>query len=149
MTVTIRNDSSSVFTTCAAAEAATSSAMAPARLARRIMLSTARPTGSTSPACMRSNASLMRSSGIVWVMRSSMLMRLSMYQSTIFGTSVRPRAPPNAVPCHTRPVTSWNGRVRISWPAPATPMIVDTPQPRWQHSSAWRMRSTLPTHSKL
>ena len=34
-----------------------------------------------------------------------------MYQSTIFGTSVRPRAPPNAVPFQTRPVTSWNGRV--------------------------------------
>jgi hypothetical protein len=34
-----------------------------------------------------------------------------MYQSTIFGTSVRPRAPPKAVPFQTRPVTSWNGRV--------------------------------------
>jgi hypothetical protein len=34
-------------------------------------------------------------------------------------------------------------------PAPATPMITDTPQPRWQHSSAWRITSTLPTHSKL
>ena len=73
----------------------------------------------------------------------------SMYQSTIFGTSVRPRAPPNAVPFHTRPVTSWNGRVEISWPAPATPMMTLTPQPRWQHSSAWRISSTLPTHSKL
>ena len=62
-----------------------------------------------------------------------------MYQSTIRGTSVRPRAPPNAVPFHTRPVTSWNGRVAISWPAPATPMITLTPQPRWQHSSAWRI----------
>jgi hypothetical protein len=40
-----------------------------------------------------------------------MLIFLSMYQSTIFGTSVRPRAPPNAEPFHTRPVTSWNGRV--------------------------------------
>ena len=40
-----------------------------------------------------------------------MLILPSMYQSTIFGTSVRPRAPPNAVPFHTRPVTSWNGRV--------------------------------------
>ena len=48
-----------------------------------------------------------------------------MYQSTIFGTSVRPRAPPKAVPRHTRPVTSWNGRVAISWPAPATPMMID------------------------
>jgi hypothetical protein len=41
----------------------------------------------------------------------------SMYQSTIFGTSVRPRAPPKAVPFQTRPVTSWNGRVAISLPA--------------------------------
>ena len=40
-----------------------------------------------------------------------MLILPSMYQSTIFGTSVRPRAPPKAVPVHTRPVTSWNGRV--------------------------------------
>ena len=52
-----------------------------------------------------------------------MLILPSMYQSTIFGTSVRPRAPPKAVPFQTRPVTSWNGRVRISCPAPATPMI--------------------------
>ena len=29
-----------------------------------------------------------------------------MYQSTIFGTSERPRAPPKALPRHTRPVTS-------------------------------------------
>jgi hypothetical protein len=72
-----------------------------------------------------------------------------MYQSTSFGTSVRPRAPPNAEPFHTRPVTSWNGRVAISWPLPATPMTTLTPQPRWQHSSAWRISLTLPTHSKL
>jgi hypothetical protein len=39
-----------------------------------------------------------------------------MYQSTILGTSVRPRAPPKAVPRQTRPVTSWKGRVDISWP---------------------------------
>jgi hypothetical protein len=36
-----------------------------------------------------------------------------MYQSTIFGTSVRPRAPPKAEPFHSRPVTSWNGRVEF------------------------------------
>ena len=30
-----------------------------------------------------------------------------MYQSTMRGTSVRPRAPPNADPFQTRPVTSW------------------------------------------
>ena len=68
-----------------------------------------------------------------------MLIFPSMYQSTIFGTSVRPLAPPKAVPFHTRPVTSWNGLVEISWPAPATPMMTLTPQPRWQHSSACRI----------
>ena len=65
----------------------------------------------------------MRSSGSVCVISGSMSILPSMYQSTIFGTSVRPRAPPKAVPFQTRPVTSWNGRVRISWPAPATPMM--------------------------
>ena len=49
-------------------------------------------------------------------MSASISIFLSMYQSTMRGTSVRPRAPPNAVPFHTRPVTSWNGRVAISWP---------------------------------
>jgi hypothetical protein len=71
-----------------------------------------------------------------------------MYQSTIFGTSVRPRAPPKAVPFHTLPVTSWNGRVAISWPDSATPMMMDWPQPRWQHSSAWRITCVLPVQSK-
>jgi hypothetical protein len=65
------------------------------------------------------------------------------------GTSVRPRAPPKALPRQFRPVTSWNGRVAISWPAPATPMMTLVPQPLWQHSSAWRMTLTLPMHSKL
>ena len=59
-----------------------------------------------------------------------------MYQSTIFGTSVRPLAPPKAVPRQLRPVTSWKGRVLISLPASATPMMIEVPQPRWQHSSA-------------
>ena len=72
----------------------------------------------------------MRSSGSLCVIRSSMLIFPYMYQSTILGTSVRPRAPPKAVPRHTRPVTSWNGRVAISWPDAATPMIVYSPQPR-------------------
>ena len=40
-----------------------------------------------------------------------------MYQSTILGTSVRPLAPPKAVPFQTRPVTSWKGRVSITAPA--------------------------------
>ena len=38
-------------------------------------------------------------------------------QSTIFDVSVRPRAPPKAVPFHARPVPSWKGRVAISFPA--------------------------------
>ena len=77
-----------------------------------------------------------------------MLIFPSMYQSTIRGTSVRPRAPPKAVPRHTRPVTSWKGRVAISCPAPATPMMTLSPHPLWQHSRAWRITSTLPMHSK-
>src|ERR1051325_10979974 len=67
---------------------------------------------------------------MTWVISESMSIFLSMYQSTIFGTSRRPLAPPNAVPIHWRPVTSWNGRVEISWPAPATPMITDLAQRR-------------------
>ena len=40
-----------------------------------------------------------------------------MYQSTIFGTSVRPLARRRRrCPSRRRPVTSWNGRVQISWP---------------------------------
>ena len=66
---------------------------------------------------------------MVWVIRSSMLILPSMYQSTMRGTSVRPRAPPKAVPRYTRPVTSWNGRVAISAPAGATPMMTLSPQP--------------------
>jgi hypothetical protein len=38
--------------------------------------------------------------------------------------------PPNAEPFHTRPVTSWKGRVEISCPAPATPMTTDCSHPR-------------------
>jgi hypothetical protein len=86
---------------------------------------------------------------MVWVIIGSIWILPSMYQSTIFGTSVRPRAPPKAVPFQVRPVTSWNGRVEISWPAPATPMMTDLPQPRWAHSSAWRMTFTLPVQSKV
>jgi hypothetical protein len=53
------------------------------------------------------------------------------------------------VPFQTRPVTSWNGRVEISCPAAATPMMIDWPQPRWHASSAWRMTSVLPVASKV
>src|SRR5207248_5092360 len=98
---------------------------------------------------MSSKPSLIRESGRTWVIKSSMLILPSMYQSTILGTSVRPRAPPNAVPFQTRPVTSWNGRVAISLPASATPITTDTPQPRWQASSAWRITVVLPVQSKV
>ena len=94
------------------------------------------------------NASLIFASGITCVIIGSIWILPCMYQSTIFGTSVRPRAPPNAVPFQTRPVTSWNGRVEISVPEGATPMMIDSPQPRWQHSRAWRISLVLPTHSK-
>ena len=71
-----------------------------------------------------------------------------MYSSTRPGSSVRPLTPPKAVPVQERPVTSWKGRVLISVPAGATPMMTLLPQPRTQHSSAARMSATLPTHSK-
>src|SRR5690606_20565336 len=60
-----------------------------------------------SPECISSKPLLMSSSGMVWVIIGSIWILPSMYQSTIFGTSVRPRAPPKAVPIHWRPVTSW------------------------------------------
>ncbi len=81
----------------------------------------------------------MSSSFKVWVIKESILILPSIYQSTILGTSVRPRAPPNAEPFHTRPVTNWKGRVLISAPASATPIIMLCPQPLWQHSKACRM----------
>lgn len=40
-------------------------------------------------------------------------------------------------------------RVEISWPAAATPMMMDSPQPLWQASSAARMTLTLPVQSKV
>src|SRR6202048_5077252 len=64
-----------------------------------------------SPRFISSNALLMSASGITWVIIGSISILPCMYQSTILGTSVRPLAPPNAVPFHTRPVTRWNGRV--------------------------------------
>src|SRR5262245_52045730 len=84
------------------------------------------------PSCISSNRLLMSGSGMVCVIIGSISILPSMYQSTIFGTSVRPRAPPKAVPFQARPVTSWKGRVAISAPEGATPMMMDWPQPRWQ-----------------
>ena len=89
-----------------------------------------------SPRSISANPSLICCSVSVCVISGSIWILPSMYQSTIFGTSLRPRAPPTAEPFQTRPVTSWNGRVAISYPAAATPMITLTPQPLWQHSSA-------------
>jgi hypothetical protein len=40
-------------------------------------------------------------------------------------------------------------RVAISWPAAATPMMMDSPQPLWQASRAARMTLTLPVQSKV
>ncbi len=100
-----------------------------------------------SPECMRSKPLLISSSFRIWVIIGSISILPSIYQSTIPGTSVRPRAPPKAVPFHTRPVTSWNGRVSITAPAGATPMMIDWPQPRWVHSSASRITFTLPVQS--
>jgi hypothetical protein len=40
------------------------------------------------------------------------------------GLGRPPARTPKAIPFHTRPVTCRNGRVLISWPAPATPMIL-------------------------
>src|SRR3981081_2282386 len=101
------------------------------------------------PSCIRSNPLLISSSLRTWVIIGSISIFPFMYQSTIFGTSVRPRAPPNAVPFQTRPVTSWNGRVEISLPASATPPPTEPPQPRWQASSAWRITVVLPVQSKV
>ena len=102
------------------------------------------------PSCIRSKPLLISSSGMVWVIIGSISILPSMYQSTIFGTSVRPRAPPKAVPFQTRPVTSWNGRVAISLPAPATPMMTDlAPAAMAALRAPGASRSTLPMQSKV
>src|SRR5579863_7415177 len=56
------------------------------------------------PSCIRSKPLLMWASGKVWVIIGSISIFFCIYQSTIFGTSVRPRAPPKAVPRQERPV---------------------------------------------
>ena len=88
------------------------------------------------PSCIKSKPLLMSARGIVCVIIGSISILPAMYQSTILGTSVRPRAPPKAVPFQMRPVTNWNGRVAISSPAGATPMMMDWPQPRCHAPSA-------------
>lgn len=62
---------------------------------------------------------------------------MNKYELTGLGTCfIVYYLPPKAVPFQTRPVTSWKGRVDISCPAAATPIMVDTPQPLWQDSRA-------------
>jgi hypothetical protein len=56
------------------------------------------------PSCIRSKPLLISSSLRTWVIIGSIRIFPFMYQSTIFGTSVRPHAPPNAAPFQTRPV---------------------------------------------
>ena len=90
------------------------------------------------PSCIKSNAELISSIGMVCEMNSSIFRLFFMYFSTSFGTESRLLNPPNAVPFQVRPVTSWNGRVLISWPAPATPTITLVPHPLWQASNAER-----------
>ena len=102
-----------------------------------------------SPACIRSKPLLISSSDRTWVIIGSISILPSMYQSTILGTSVRPFAPPKAVPFQTRPVTNWNGRVEISAPAGATPMMMLSPYPLCAASSAVRMTLVLPVASKV
>jgi hypothetical protein len=48
-----------------------------------------------------------------------------------------------------RPVTSWNGRVLISAPASATPMMMLRPQPLWRALQRLAHHLVLPMHSKL
>src|ERR1051325_3618918 len=101
------------------------------------------------PACIRSKAVLISARGMVWVIIGSISILPCMYQSTMRGTSVRPRAPPNAVPFHTRPVTNCNGWGAICVAGGATPMTIDWPQPRWHASRACRITVTLPVQSNV
>ena len=55
----------------------------------------------------------------------------------------------HAVPVQHRPVMNWNGRVAISLPEAATPMMVSLPHPRCAASSAERITSVLPVQSNV
>src|ERR1700743_3579452 len=93
-----------------------------------------------SPEAIKSNALLISFKGMTWVMRSSILIFLFMYQSTICGTSVRPRAPPKAEPIQRRPVTSLKGGVGIS--CPPRPAACDT-------DNGGDTPATMPTFQRL
>ncbi len=64
---------------------------------------------------------------MVWVIIGSISILPSMYQSTIFGTSVRAARRRRRCPsrCAGDELERPGGN---SWPAPATPMITDLPQ---------------------
>ena len=66
----------------------------------------------------------------VWVMKGSKAISPLITVCTSLGTSVLDFQPPKAVPFQFLPVTSWNGLVEISFPAAATPITQDSPQPR-------------------
>lgn len=122
-----------------------------------------------SPRCSKSNASLILSKPMLCVTNSSIINSFFMYASTSFGALSTLFHPPNAVPFHVRPVTSWNGLVLTSVPDGATPTMTETPQPLQadsysnpkilflfisknsfnQHTRAARIVWMLPTHSKV
>jgi aryl-alcohol dehydrogenase-like predicted oxidoreductase len=68
------------------------------------------------PACIRSKAVLISSSPMTWVIIGSISILPAMYMSTILGTSVRPLAPPKAVPRQLRPSRAGRGASRWSCP---------------------------------
>ncbi len=97
-----------------------------------VRLSRPPPLRMLSPACIRSNASLMslQRQG-VGDHRVDLDLPVHVPVDDLGRVGAAP-APPKAEPRQTRPVTSWNGRVAISLPASATPMMMLSPQPRWQ-----------------
>ena len=101
------------------------------------------------PACIRSNASLIRSSGIVWVMRSSMLILLvHVPVDDLRHVGAPARAAERGALPHAAGHELERPRADLLPGAGDADDGRDAPA-RWQHSSAWRIRSTLPTHSKL
>ena len=73
------------------------------------------------------------------VISVSISLRPSIYQSTIIGTSVLPRIPPNAetfhvCPCHK---LKWSGTNLLT--SLAKPIITLWTQPFWAHSKALRI----------
>ena len=83
----------------------------------------------------------------VWVIIGSISILPSMYQSTIFGTSVRPRAAKGGA----APASPGHKLERTGGDFLAGPGDADDDgfaHPLCAHSSAWRMTVVLPMHSK-